>query len=91
MRRASKLTPKGAKIVASPERFRGAIGAGAPIGQIDTARRVKLDPKPVAFGPAEVKGIRAMMGVSRPIFGRFRGGRRQDGPIVGAWESACLS
>jgi putative transcriptional regulator len=73
MKRASKLSPKGAKIVAALERFRDAIEAGTPIERRYTVRRVKLDLAPRTFGPAEVKGIRAMMGVSQPIFGQFLG------------------
>ena len=57
MKQGSKLTPKGAKIVAALERFRDAIEAGAPIEQRYTVRRVKLDLTPRPFGPDEVKGI----------------------------------
>src|SRR5271157_4886367 len=83
MKQGSKLTPKGAKIVAALERFRDAIEAGTPIEQRYTVRRVKLDLTPRTFGPDEVKGIRAMMGVSQPIFGQFLG---VDVKTVRSWE-----
>ena len=83
MKQRSKLTPKGAKIVSALERFRDVIEAGTPIEQRYTVRRVKLDLTPRMFGPAEVKGIRAMMGVSQPIFGQFLG---VDVKTVRSWE-----
>jgi putative transcriptional regulator len=83
MKRGPKLTPKGAKIVAALERFRDAIKAGAPIEQRYTVHRVKLDLTPRTFGPDEVKGIRAMMGVSQPIIGQFLG---VDVKTVPSWE-----
>jgi putative transcriptional regulator len=73
MKQGSKFTPKGAKFVAALERFRDAIEAGAPIEQRYTVRRAKLDLTPRTFGPDEIKGIRAMFGVSQPIFGQFPG------------------
>ncbi len=83
MKRRSKLTPKGAKIVAALERFRDTIEAGTPIEQRYTVRRVKLDLTPRMFGPDEVKGMRALMGVSQPIFGQFLG---VDVKTVRSWE-----
>jgi putative transcriptional regulator len=83
MKRESKLTPKGAKIVAALERFRDAIESGAPIEERYTVRHVKLDLTPRTVGPEEVKGIRAMMGVSQPIFGQFLG---VDVKTVRSWE-----
>jgi putative transcriptional regulator len=83
MKQESKLTPKGAKIVASLERFRDAIEAGTPIERSYTVRRVKLDLLTRTFGPDEVKEIRAMMGVSQPIFGQFLG---VDVKTVRSWE-----
>ncbi len=83
MKQESELTPKGAKIVAALERFRDAIEAGTPIEQRYTVRRVKLDLTPRSFGPDEVKGIRAMIGVSQPIFGQFLG---VDVKTVRSWE-----
>jgi putative transcriptional regulator len=83
MKRESKLTPKGAKIVASLGRFRDAIEAGAPIERSYTVRRVKLDLPTRTLGPDEVKGVRAMMGVSQPIFGQFLG---VDVKTVRSWE-----
>ena len=78
-----RLTPKGAKIVAALERFRDAIEAGTPIEQQYTVRRVKLDLKTRTFSPDEVKGIRATMGVSQPIFSQFLG---VDVKTVRSWE-----
>jgi putative transcriptional regulator len=83
MKQGSERTPKGLKIVAALERFRDAIDAGTPIEQRYTARRVKLDLTPRTFGPDEVKGIRAIMGVSQPIFGQFLG---VDVKTVRSWE-----
>ncbi len=83
MKRGSKLTPKGAKIVAALERFRDAIEAGIPIQERYTVRRVKLELTPRTFGPHEVKEIRAMMGVSQPLFGQFLG---VDVKTVRSWE-----
>ena len=83
MKPGSRLTPKGAKIVAALERFRDTIEAGTPIEQHYTVRRVKLDLTPRTFGPDEVKGIRALMGVSQPIFGQFLG---VDVKTVRSWE-----
>jgi putative transcriptional regulator len=83
MKDGSRFTPKGAKIVAALERFRDTIEAGAPIEQRYTVRRVKLDLTPRTFGPDEVKGIRAMFGVSQPIFGQFLG---VDVKTVRSWE-----
>jgi len=83
MKQGSELTPKGAKILAALERFRDAIEAGTPIEQRYTVRRVKLDLTPRTFGPDEVKGIRAMIGVSQPIFGQFLG---VDVKTVRSWE-----
>ena len=88
MKTGSKLTPKGTKIVAALERFRDAIESGAPIEQRYTVRRVKLDLTPRTFGPDEVKGIRAMMGVSQPIFGQFLG---VDVKTVRSWEQGRRS
>jgi putative transcriptional regulator len=48
-----------------------------------TVRRVKLDLHPRTFGPDEVKGIRAMIGVSQPLFGQFLG---VDVKTVRSWE-----
>lgn len=64
-------TTKGTRIIAALERFRDTIEAGVPIERRYTVRRVKLDLTPRTFGPDDVKGIRAMMGVSQPIFGQF--------------------
>ena len=83
MQRGSKLTPKGAKIVAALERFRDAIKSGTPIEQRYTVRRVRLDLTPRTFGSDEVKEIRAMIGVSQPIFGQFLG---VDVKTVRSWE-----
>jgi len=83
MKDGSKFTPKGAKIVAALERFRDTIEAGTPIERRYTVRRVKLDLPPRTFGPDEVKGIRAMIGVSQPIFGQFLG---VDVKTVRSWE-----
>jgi putative transcriptional regulator len=83
MKRESGLTPKGSKIVAAMERFRDAIKAGAPIEQRYTVRRVKLDLKPRMFGPDDVREIRAMIGVSQPIFGQFLG---VDVKTIRSWE-----
>jgi putative transcriptional regulator len=78
-----KFTPKGAKIVAALERFRDTIETGTPIERHYTFRRVKLDLPPRTFGPDDVKGIRAMIGVSQPIFGQFLG---VDVKTVRSWE-----
>ena len=51
------------------EPFDDAIKSGEPIDERYTVRRVNLDLTPRKFGPDEVKGIRAMIGVSQPIFG----------------------
>jgi putative transcriptional regulator len=83
MKQGSRLTPRGAKIVAALVRFRDAIEAGTPIEQRYTVRRVKLDLTPRTFGPDEVKRIRAMMGVSQPIFGQFLG---VDVKTIRSWE-----
>jgi putative transcriptional regulator len=83
MKQGSKFTPKGAKIVAALERFRDAIEADAPIEQRYTVRRVKLDLLPRTFAPDEIKGIRATLGVSQPIFGQFLG---VDVKTVRSWE-----
>jgi putative transcriptional regulator len=83
MKPGSKLTSKGAKIVAALGRFRDAIEAGTPIEQRYTVRWVKLEMTPRTFGPDEVKRIRAMMGVSQPIFGQFLG---VDVKTVRSWE-----
>ena len=83
MKRGSELTPKGAKILAALERFRDVIEAGTPIEQRYTVRQVKLDLTRRTFGPDEVKGIRAMIGVSQPIFGQFLG---VDVKTVRSWE-----
>jgi putative transcriptional regulator len=83
MKRGSELTPKGAKIVAAMERFHDTIKAGTPIEQRYTVRRVKLDLTPRTFGPDEVKGIRATIGVSQPIFGQFLG---VDVKTIRSWE-----
>ena len=83
MKQRSTITPKGAKIAAALERFRDAIKSGTPIAHHYTLRRVKLDLTPRTFGPDEVKGIRAMIGVSQPIFGQFLG---VDVKTVRSWE-----
>jgi len=83
MKEGSKLTPKGAKIVAALERFRDAIESGTPIERRYTVRRVKLDLTPRTFSPDEVKRIRTAMGVSQPIFGQFLG---VDVKTVRSWE-----
>lgn len=88
MKQESKRTPKGAKIVAALERFRDVIEAGTPIEQRYTVRRVKLDLTPRMFGPEEVKGIRAMIGVSQPIFGQFLGVHVKT---VRSWEQGRRS
>ncbi|MGP0064679.1 MAG: helix-turn-helix domain-containing protein [Isosphaeraceae bacterium] len=83
MKRGSEFTPKGSKIVAALARFRDAIEASTPIEQRYTVRRVKLDLTPRTFAPDEIKGIRAMIGVSQPIFGQFLG---VDVKTVRSWE-----
>ncbi len=83
MKRRPSLTPKGAKIVAALERFHDAIKDGKSIEQRYTVRRVKLDFTPMTFGPDDIKGIRALMGVSQPIFGQFLG---VDVKTVRSWE-----
>jgi putative transcriptional regulator len=83
IKRESQLTPKGAKIVAAPKRFRDTIEAGIPIEERYTVRRVKLNLMPQAFGPEEVKRVRATLGVSQPIFGQFLG---VDVKTVRSWE-----
>jgi putative transcriptional regulator len=88
MKDKSKLSPKGAKIVAALGRFRDTIEAGIPIEQRYTVRQVRLDLPPRMFGPDEVKGIRAMMGVSQPIFGQFLG---VDVKTVRSWEQGRRS
>ena len=88
MKDKSKRGPKSAKIVAALERFRDTIEAGIPIQQRYTVRRVTLDLPTRLFGPDEVKGIRAMMGVSQPIFGQFLG---VDVKTVRSWEQGRRS
>jgi putative transcriptional regulator len=44
---------------------------------------MRLDLKPRTFSPDEVKAIRAMIGVSQPIFGQFLG---VDVKTVRSWE-----
>jgi putative transcriptional regulator len=88
MKKGPKLTPKGAKIIAALARFRDTIEAGTPIEQRYTVRRVKLDLSPRTFGPDEVKGIRAIIGVSQPIFGQFLG---VDVKTVRSWEQGRRS
>jgi putative transcriptional regulator len=88
MKNNSKLSPKGEKIVAALSRFRDTIEAGILIEQRYTVRQVKLDLLPRMFGPDEVKGIRAMMGVSQPIFGQFLG---VDVKTVRSWEQGRRS
>jgi putative transcriptional regulator len=88
MKKGPKLTPKGAKIIAALARFRDTIEAGTPIEQRYTVRRVKLDLSPRKFGPDEVKGIRAIIGVSQPIFGQFLG---VDVKTVRSWEQGRRS
>jgi putative transcriptional regulator len=83
MKQGSKFTPKGVKIVAALERFRDTLAAGVPIQQRYTVRKIKLDLTPRTFSPDDVKGIRAMMGVSQPIFGQFLG---VDVKTVRSWE-----
>ena len=83
MKGAQKLSSKGAKIVAALERFRDAIDSGEPIERRYTVRRVKVDLTPRSFGPEDVRGIRAMMGVSQPLFGQFLG---VDVKTVRSWE-----
>jgi putative transcriptional regulator len=78
-----KLTPKGAKIVAALERFRDSVEAGVPIEQRYTVRRAKLNLTPRTFGPEEVKGVRAALGISQPIFGQFLG---VDVKTIRSWE-----
>ena len=82
MKDKSRFSPKGAKIVAALGRFGDTIEVGVPIEQRYTVRRVKLDLPTRLFGPDEVKGIRAMMGVSQPIFGQFLGPRPQSASLV---------
>jgi DNA-binding transcriptional regulator YiaG len=62
--------------------------AVTPIEQRSTVRRVKLVLTPRTFGPSEVKRIRAMVGVSQPIFSEFLG---IDVNTVRSWEqgAAC--
>jgi hypothetical protein len=57
MKGKQKLTPKGAKIVAALERFRGTIEAGVPIEQRYTVRRARLDLTPRIFDPEEIKAV----------------------------------
>jgi len=83
MKEGSKFTPKGATIVSALERFRDTIEAGTQIERHYTVRRVKLDLPPRTFGPDEVKGIRAMIGVSQPLFSQFLG---VDVKTVRSWE-----
>jgi putative transcriptional regulator len=83
MKGEKKLTPKGAKILAALERFRDTIAAGTPIEQRYTVRRAKLNLTPRAFSPEEVKGVRAALGVSQPLFGQFLG---VDVKTVRSWE-----
>jgi putative transcriptional regulator len=79
----TKLTSKGSKIVAALGRFRDAIDADTPIEGRYTVHRVKLDLTPRAFSPEEVKGVRAALGISQPLFGQFLG---VDVKTIRSWE-----
>jgi putative transcriptional regulator len=88
MKDKSSLTLKGAKMVAALGRFRDTIEAGVPIEQRYTVRRVKLGLPTRSFGPDEVKGIRATMGVSQPIVGQFL---EVDVKTIRSWEQGRRS
>jgi putative transcriptional regulator len=78
-----KLSPKGAKIVAALERFGDSIAAGGPIEERYTVRRARLNLEPRVFDSAQVKQVRAALGLSQSMFGRFLG---VDVKTVRSWE-----
>ena len=83
MKGQGKLTAKGAKIVASLERFRDVIEAGVPVEERYTVRKARLKLTPRTFEPKEVKNVRAALGISQPIFSQFLG---VDVKTVRSWE-----
>ena len=83
MKDKKKLSPKGARIAAALERFRDSIVAGGPVEARYTVRRASLNREPLAFGPDQVKQVRASLGLSQPLFSQFLG---VDVKTVRSWE-----
>jgi len=73
----------GDRLIAGLESVVEALGSGDPLEKRLTVRTLKLDLKPREYGPAEVKAVRAKLGVSQALLAQFLG---VSTPTLQKWE-----
>jgi putative transcriptional regulator len=77
------LSPAGAKIVAAFEEAIEAMRSGEPLEERFTVRTYRVDFTPRAYGAADVRRVRGLLGMSQAVFARFLG---VDANTVRSWE-----
>jgi DNA-binding transcriptional regulator YiaG len=72
-KKAEKGPGFGDEMIADMRSLVDAIRSGEPLERRFTARTVELDLKPRAYGPEDVKAVRAKLGASQALLARFLG------------------
>jgi putative transcriptional regulator len=73
----------GAEILEVLEEVRDALNSGEPLERRFTVRSYRLDFAPNDYGPAEVRSVRRLLGLSQPLFADFLS---VDASTVRSWE-----
>src|SRR5713226_654092 len=69
----TELSPLGAEMLAGLSAFCEALESGEPIEKRFTVRTVRLDLRPKAYGPDDVKHVRTLMKASQALLATFLG------------------
>lgn len=80
---SAKLSPAGAKIVGAFEEAISLMRAGGPSERPFTVRTYHVEFTPRDYGPADVRRVRGLLGMSQVLFARFLG---VDANTVRSWE-----
>ncbi|MDG3008374.1 helix-turn-helix domain-containing protein [Paludisphaera mucosa] len=73
----------GDRLIAGLESVVEALESGEPLEKRLTIRTVKLDLDPRAYGPEEVRAVRARLGASQAVLAKFLG---VSVPTLQKWE-----
>jgi len=80
---AEKLSPAGSKIVSAFNEAIDAMRSGEPLEKRFSVRTYKLTFGNLGYGPADVRRVRALLGMSQAFFARFLG---VDPNTIRSWE-----
>jgi putative transcriptional regulator len=79
----ARRTTVGAEILEALQEVREALNSGEPLERRFTVRSYRLDFAARDYGPAEVRSVRQLLGLSQPLFAGFLG---VDASTVRSWE-----